>query len=192
MAVCTTCLQPGIKGEHDCPGLGDIQLTRTLGRGLIVETAPPRARMAVELLANGAYGLTMQGPEHINIADQVCYRVVGYDPGSAALVLELVEDWRPKAQAQEVEPGRVIPVEGNPAAVAEAIRQMDDDPHGLKAGMIVQSYREYGQEKWVFRCWGTDDGCDGLLSLDHGSQSGAERARDRHVAEEHADQPKEA
>lgn len=76
------------------------------------------------------------------------------------------------------------------AEEAEAIRQMDADPHGLKAGMVVQPYREYGQEKWVFRCWGTDDGCEGLLSLDHTSKQGAERARDRHVAEDH--QPKEA
>lgn len=75
-------------------------------------------------------------------------------------------------------------------AEAEAIRQMDADPHGLKAGMTVQPYREYGKEKWVFRCWGTDDGCDGYLSLDHTSQQWAEQARDRHVAENH--QPKEA
>ncbi|MGW2720821.1 hypothetical protein [Streptomyces sp. NPDC001492] len=99
MAKCTTCLQP-IRGEHDCPGLGDIQLSRKLGHGLIVDTAPHRARMAVALLANGAYGLTMQSNDQINIADQVLYQVVGYDPESAALVLELVEDWRPKAKEQ--------------------------------------------------------------------------------------------
>lgn len=105
MAVCTTCLQPGIRaGEHDCPGLGDIQLTRQLGHGLRVDTAPARARMAVALLANGAYGLTMHSDDHINIADQVLYQVVGYDPESAALVLELVEDWRPKSEEQDDPP----------------------------------------------------------------------------------------
>ncbi|MFI6251481.1 hypothetical protein [Streptomyces sp. NPDC051016] len=71
---------------------------------------------------------------------------------------------------------------------AEAVRQLDADPHGLKAGMIVKAYREHGHEKWVFRCWGTST-CDGLLSLDHSSRQGAERARDRHVAEDH--DPKE-
>ena len=51
---------------------------------------------------------------------------------------------------------------------------------------IVKSYRDHGQEKWVFRCWGTST-CDGWLSLDHGSQQSAERARDRHVAEQHGE-----
>lgn len=96
MAVCTTCLQPGIRdGKHDCPGLGDIQLTRQLGRGLIVVTAPARARMALAVLADAKWGAAMQGTDLINIADQVLYQVVGYDPASASLVLELVEDWRP-------------------------------------------------------------------------------------------------
>lgn len=80
-------------------------------------------------------------------------------------------------------PGPVATVEGNPAA-AEAIRQLDADPHGLEAGMIVKPYREHGEERWVFRCWGTDT-CDGRLSLDHSSEQGAQRARDRHVTEAH-------
>lgn len=101
MSVCATCLQPGIRdGQHDCPGLGDIQLTRQLGRGLRVDTAPARARMALNVLADHGYGLAMQGDDLVNIADQVLYQVVGYDPESAALVLELVEDWRPKRAAR--------------------------------------------------------------------------------------------
>lgn len=97
MSVCTTCLKPDLPadGRHDCPGLGDIQLTRQLGRGLRVDTAPARARMALTVLADHGYGLAMVGDDQINIADQVLYQVVGYDPESAALVLELVEDWRP-------------------------------------------------------------------------------------------------
>lgn len=75
-----------------------------------------------------------------------------------------------------------------PPVLAEAIRQMDDDPHGLKAGMIVQPYCEYGQEKWAFRCWGTDDGCDGLLSLGHTTETSAQSARARHLAEDHKGQ----
>jgi hypothetical protein len=81
--------------------------------------------------------------------------------------------------------GRPTP---DPTAVQEADRQMDADPHGLNAGMIVKAYRDHGAEKWVFRCWGTDT-CDGWLSLDHSSQQSAERARDRHVAEEHPAEP---
>lgn len=96
MSVCTTCLQRGIRdySEHDCPGLGDIHLTRQLGRGLRVDTAPPRARMPLTVLADHGHGLAMQDADLINIADQVLYQVVGYDAESAALVLELVEDWR--------------------------------------------------------------------------------------------------
>lgn len=98
MSVCTTCLKPGLPADdkHTCPGLGDIQLTRQLGHGLRVDTAPARARMDFAQLASEKCGATVVGDDLINIADQVLYQVVGYDPESAALVLELVEDWRPK------------------------------------------------------------------------------------------------
>ena len=97
MSVCTTCHQPGIRNhaEHQCPGPGEIQLTRRLGHGLTVDTAPPRARIALTALADAKWGAAMQGTDCINIADQVLYQVVGYDPESACLLLELVEDWRP-------------------------------------------------------------------------------------------------
>lgn len=103
MSVCATCLKPGLPadGRHDCPGLGEIQLTRQRGHGLRVDTAPPRARMALAVLADHGHGLAMQDTDLINIADQVLYQVVGYDPESAALVLELVEDWRPGAAPDE-------------------------------------------------------------------------------------------
>jgi hypothetical protein len=99
MAVCTTCLQPGITTPHDCPGIGEIQLNRKLGHGLIVTAAPPRARMALAVLANTGWGARVQGADCINIGDQVLYQVTGYDPEHAALLLELVEDWRPKPTA---------------------------------------------------------------------------------------------
>lgn len=111
----------------DHPGIGDVQLSRQLGRGLIVDTAPARARMALTVLADHGWGATMQGADCINIADQVLYRVGGYDPESAALLLELVEDWRPvptakltEAEADEIKsrwlerygkPGTAHPVE---------------------------------------------------------------------------------
>lgn len=95
MAVCTTCFESGIRpNEHDCPGLGEIQLTRKLGHGLIVDKAPARARMALAVLTNHSWGATMASNDQINIADQVLYQVVGYDPETASLVLALVEDWR--------------------------------------------------------------------------------------------------
>jgi hypothetical protein len=57
----------------------------------------------------------------------------------------------------------------------------------LTTGLVVQPYRtDRGDPAWVFRCWGTD-ACDGWLSLDHPNRQSAERARDRHVAEAHAE-----
>lgn len=190
MSVCATCYEPGITADgHDClgPRYEDVVFTRHRGRGITVNTAPTHTRISLQVLTDRYAYLHMPEPGLIVLADQVVYQVTGYDATACALTLELAEDWRPKSQAQETTPGQVVPVEGNPAAVHEAMRQMDADPHGIEAGMVVQSYREYGQEKWVFRCWGTDDGCEGLLSLDHGSRQSAERARDRHVAEEHGE-----
>ncbi|MFD5697483.1 hypothetical protein [Streptomyces lasiicapitis] len=87
------------------PDLGEIIVSRQRGRGIVVQTAPRQARMTLELLADHGVGLTMVGADHINIAEQVLYQVVGYDAESACLVLELVEDWRPVpvAKLSEVE-----------------------------------------------------------------------------------------
>jgi hypothetical protein len=96
VSVCTTCLQPDLPADsqHDCPGLGDIQLTRQLGRGVVVETAPQRARIALTLLTDSSSMLAMRSVDQISIADQVLYRVTGYDPEHTALIVELVDDWR--------------------------------------------------------------------------------------------------
>jgi len=92
--------------------------------------------------------------------------------GIAAWTIEL---------AQRHAPNRPDTSDGG---AAEAVRQMDADPTQPHTGLVVQPYRDCGQQLWVFRCWGTDT-CDGYLSLDHTSQQGAEQARDRHVTEEH-------
>jgi hypothetical protein len=163
----------------------DIMFTRHQGHAITVDTAPEHTRISLHALVDRYAYLHMPTPDTVVFADQVVYRITGYTEG--ALELELVEDWRPTASKQQTQAGAVVPVEGNPAAAQEAIRQMDADPHGLKAGMTVQPYREHGHEKWVFRCWGTDT-CDGILSLDHTNQQAAERARDRHLAEGHPEE----
>lgn len=89
-----------------------------------------------------------------------------------------------QAATQATKPGHVITIEGDPATAHEAIRQMDTDTTNPHTGLVVQPYRDHGEQKWVFRCWGTDT-CDGWLSLDHHSEQSAQRARDRHVTEEH-------
>jgi hypothetical protein len=53
-------------------------------------------------------------------------------------------------------------------------------------GLVVEPYRDdRNRPRWVFRCWGTD-ACDGALSLDHYNEQSAQRARDRHIGEDHA------
>ena len=83
------------------PEPAELQLSRHRGRGIVVDTAPPRTLMALTVLANGAWwGTRIQGPDLVNVAEQVLYKVTGYDPEHAALVLELVEDWRPSVKEQ--------------------------------------------------------------------------------------------
>lgn len=105
MSVCATCRETGIRdhAKHVCPGIGEIQLSRHLGRGLVVDQAPPRIRMALHVLSTAQYGAALQEPDLINIGDQVLYRVTGYDPESASLLLDLVEDWRPAPTATVTE-----------------------------------------------------------------------------------------
>lgn len=72
---------------------GDVQLTRHLGKGVTVDTAPQRAKMYVGALASNMY-LRIDGGD-IVIADQAAYRIAGYDPADCTLTLELLNDWRP-------------------------------------------------------------------------------------------------
>ncbi|MDX2513845.1 hypothetical protein PV355_01520 [Streptomyces stelliscabiei] len=100
MSVCTTCLQPGLPadGQHDCPGIGEIQVSRHRGRGVVVDAAPARALIGLRIIRDLAWPANIAevgDPDLVNIADQVLYRVVGYEAGQAALIVELVEDWRP-------------------------------------------------------------------------------------------------
>ncbi|MBT2508841.1 hypothetical protein J7I98_23725 [Streptomyces sp. ISL-98] len=72
----------------------DIVLTRHRGRGIIVTQAPQHSSIALDALASANSTLSMPGPDVIEIADQVAYRVTGYDAASSTLTLELVKDWR--------------------------------------------------------------------------------------------------
>ena len=103
MSVCATCRETGIRDQqqHQCPGLGELQLSRQLGRGLVVDQAPAHARMALHVLAVAQYGTRFQEPDMINVGDQVLYQVTGWDPESATLLLNLVEDWRPKPSKEQ-------------------------------------------------------------------------------------------
>jgi PAS domain-containing protein len=72
----------------------DVQATRHLGIGVKVDVAPQRAKMAVSFLAHPGLYLRIEDGD-IVLADQVVYRITGYNPADYTLTLELVKDWRP-------------------------------------------------------------------------------------------------
>lgn len=93
-----TLTDPGQEPPTDDqpPQPGYLEVTRKLGHGLIVNTAPPRISLALSVLPElcSSWGLNIEGDDMLNVAEQVLYRVTGYDPDTKALILDLVEDWR--------------------------------------------------------------------------------------------------
>lgn len=100
----------------------------------------------------------------------------------------VIEAMDATAATEATEPFIDRPFRSHRAALLAGVRDLSI-PEQQTTGLVVQQYRaDDGNQKWVFRCWGTDT-CDGWLSLDHTSQQSAERARDRHVTEAHAEPP---
>lgn len=73
---------------------GYVQATRYLGIGIKIDNAPQRAKLAVSSLTQPGLYVRVDGGD-IVLADQVVYRITGYDPTDSTLTLELVKDWRP-------------------------------------------------------------------------------------------------
>jgi hypothetical protein len=102
MSVCATCLKSNPADQpHDCTGIGDIRISRVQGRGLVVDQAPARSRMALHVLADSGWGVRFYGLDLVNVAEQVLYQVTGWDPESGNLLVDLVEDWRPDASKEQ-------------------------------------------------------------------------------------------
>jgi hypothetical protein len=81
-----------------------MQVTRHMGIGLKVDTAPQRTKFDLGVFTQTATYLRVDGG-HIIIADQVVYEVTGYDPADCTLTLELVKDYRP-GQADDPNAGK--------------------------------------------------------------------------------------
>jgi hypothetical protein len=93
-----------------------------------------------------------------------------------------VTDWQRGYRACSTMARAALTEQPAPAATQATEPTPPADPDDT---LVVDRYRtDRGDHAWCFRCWGTDT-CDGALSLDHSSRESAERARDRHVAEEH-------
>lgn len=75
----------------------DLTFTRHRGKAITIDTAPARTRISVQALVDRYAYLTMPRPDVIVFADQVVYRVTGWDLASRCLELELLEDWRKPA-----------------------------------------------------------------------------------------------
>lgn len=77
----------------------DIVFKRHQGQAITIEgEAPARTRISLHVLVDRYAYLHMPDPQTIVFADQVVYRITGYDEGT--LTLELVEDWRPAPTVQ--------------------------------------------------------------------------------------------
>ncbi|MEW2164370.1 hypothetical protein AB0912_15460 [Streptomyces sp. NPDC007084] len=105
MSVCALCREAGLTpGQpHTCrePQFAEMVFTRHRGRGITIDTAPARTRISVQALVDKYSYLHMPRPDVVVFADQVVYRVAGYDPVLSALELELLEDMRPAAPSEE-------------------------------------------------------------------------------------------
>ncbi|WP_060905325.1 hypothetical protein [Streptomyces scabiei] len=76
------------------PEYGQVQVTRHLGIGIKVDEAPQKAKIDVGVLASPGMYLRIEDGD-IVLADQVVYRINGYDPADCTLTLDLITDWRP-------------------------------------------------------------------------------------------------
>ncbi|MGQ4350482.1 hypothetical protein [Streptomyces sp. SAS_275] len=107
MSVCAICREAGLTpGQpHACrqPEFAELVFTRHRGRGITIDTAPARTRISVQALVDKYAYLHMPKADVVVFADQVVYRVTGYDPTLSSLELELVEDWRPAEQTTDGE-----------------------------------------------------------------------------------------
>jgi hypothetical protein len=72
---------------------GEVVMHREADGRVVIEQAPPTARMSLELLVqHAARHVVRLSGNRIRIAGQVVYRVVGWDAHGSALLLEREAD----------------------------------------------------------------------------------------------------
>ncbi|MDX3629035.1 hypothetical protein PV728_01660 [Streptomyces europaeiscabiei] len=193
--------------------LGPLTRLEIDGQDEPMADGPQRTRPISELRASGLLWLinrTVFHPRGIALAlvygeagEVTGWQLIGdgsepmwFSPDDEGALFAAAKATLSQAAEATQPPPRLVKVdgvltEGDADKAREALRQMNADPHGLKAGMVVQPYTDHGAPRYVFRCWGTDDGCEGLVSLDHTTRTSAESARERHLAEAHQPARKE-
>jgi hypothetical protein len=146
----------------------DIIVTRELGRGTVITTAPEHTKISVGLLVHPRVDIRQPTPGVLILAEQVAYEITGYDPDDQTLTLHLTHDWRPGQKDAPTDPG------------AEPTTDIGITPY-----LVVHRYRtDRGTWAWCVRCWG-QDACDGYLALDLSDRAYAERKARQHLADAH-------
>jgi hypothetical protein len=137
MSVCATCREAGLTpGQpHTCrgPQFADLMFTRHRGKAITIDSAPARTRISVQALVDRYAYLTMPRPDVVVFADQVVYRVTGWDLASRSLELELLEDMRPAAQPVQ---------DGAVCAAYQAPTEAEDSGLCARCGMADYKHRE--------------------------------------------------
>jgi hypothetical protein len=77
---------------------GEVRTVRHADGRVEITQAPPRARMALSLLASADPVVVRATGDTITLAGQVVYRVSGWDTLGRCLLLDLVEDRREEAR----------------------------------------------------------------------------------------------
>lgn len=100
---------------------GEIQISRHLGRGTVVDEAPEYAKAHFAMLAATHIDLRLD-TGGIRIAEQVEYAITGYDPADQYLTLRLVMDARP---GKKDDPQRDKDTDDPPADMADPYRRRE-------------------------------------------------------------------
>lgn len=141
---------------------GEIQISRHLGRGIVVDEAPEHAKVYIGIIARAELGVSLDDGA-LRIADQVLYEITGYDPADCMLALHLACDWRPGQK-------------DGPALTNDL---------DITDYLYVHRYRtDHGDWAWSWRCSGAGN-CNGHLALSLSSRDEAERNAREHLAAEH-------
>lgn len=92
----TTPGMPGLRSKQATPvTYEDLRVRLVLGRGIVIDTAPQHTKISLGLLTDRYVGIRLDEPGIIRIAEQVAYKITGYDPADCTLTLRLTRDWRP-------------------------------------------------------------------------------------------------
>ena len=108
----------------------DIVFTRHRGKGITIDHAPTHTRLDPRVLADRNTYLRLPEPDVIVFADQVVYRITGFE--DCWLLLELIEDWRPAAADEPKCAVCLTPVSHHGGRICQRAPLTDEEDAELK------------------------------------------------------------